>query len=127
MNVILWIVQIALAFLSFSGGAYKIFSFAELAKMPQTAALPRGAWGALGAFEIMCAVLLVVPAAISWRPLLTPVAAAALAVEGLVLSALFARYSLALAATNPLVWTVAIAVMAAFVASGRGMLSVPQS
>ena len=119
MNVLLWIVQIALAFLSFAGGSYKMFSFGELAKMPQTAALPHGAWSALGVFEMVCGVLLVVPAALKWMPEMTPLVAAALAVEAFALAAIFARYSLQLAATNPFVWATGIALAAAFVAYGR--------
>lgn len=119
MNILLWIVQVALAVLSFAGGAYKIFSFEELAKMPATAALPRGGWAALGVFEIVCAILLIIPAATKWKPVLTAHAATALAVESLVLAAMYSRYSLDLIATNPLVWVVVMAVMAAFVAYGR--------
>jgi hypothetical protein len=52
-------------------------------------------------------------------PILTPLAAAVLAVEALSLSVNNARYSLQLAVTNPLVWTLVMAVMAAFVAWGR--------
>ena len=125
MNVLLWVLQILLALLSLAGGAYKIFSFDELAKMPATGALSRGGWGALGAFEMLCAVLLVVPAATKWMPVLTPLAAAALALESLVLAGLYARYSLKLTATNPLVWVVVMAVMAAFVAYGRYALRPP--
>jgi hypothetical protein len=50
---------------------------------------------------------------------LTPLAAAALALESLALAVLHARYSLALTAANPLVWVVAGALIAAFVAYGR--------
>jgi hypothetical protein len=119
MNVLLWFLQIALALLSLAGGAYKVFMFAELAKMPATGALSRGGWVALGVFEMLCAVLLIVPAATKWMPVLTPLAAAALALESLALAAIYARYSLQLTATNPLVWVVVMAVMAAFVAYGR--------
>lgn len=119
MNVLLWLVQIVLAVLSLSGGAYKVLAFDELAKMPATAALPQGVWGALGVFEIVCAVLLILPAALKWKRFLTPLAAAALALESLALAVLYAQYSLQLAATNPLVWVVAMALMAAFVAYGR--------
>lgn len=119
MNILLWIVQVALAVLAFAGGAYKVFSFDQLAQMPATAALPRGGWGALGVFEMVCAVLLIVPAAIRRMPILTPLAAAALALESLALAWLYSRYSLDLAATNPLVWVVVMALMAAFVAYGR--------
>jgi hypothetical protein len=99
-----------------------VFHFEELEKMPQAMALSRGGWGALGVFEMLCAVLLIVPAAVKWRPILTPLAAAALALESLALATLYARYSLALTAANPLVWVVAIALIAAFVAYGRYML-----
>jgi hypothetical protein len=119
MNVLLWIFQFALALLSLGGGAYKVFMFDELAKMPAMGALARGGWGALGVFEMLCAVLLVVPAATNWMPVLTPLAATALAVESLALAGLYARYSLELTATNPLVWVVLMGLMAAFVAYGR--------
>ena len=119
MNVLLWVLQIGLSLFAFSGGAYKIFQFTELAKMPQTAALPQGAWTAFGIFEMVCAVLLIVPMALKWMPALTPLAAAALAVESVVLAAIFARYSLALAATNPLVWVIGMGVVATFIAYGR--------
>ncbi len=117
MNVLLWVVQIALAVLYLAGGAYKTFSFDELAK--QLNALPRSAWGALGVVEMLGAVLLIVPAATKWMPALTPIAAAALALETLAIAAVYARYSLALAATNPLVWALAMGTLAAFVAWGR--------
>jgi hypothetical protein len=123
MNVLLWVLQIALALLSLAGGAYKVFMFDELAKMPAMGALSRGGWGALGVFEMLCAVLLVVPAAAKW--VLTPLAAAALALESLALAGLYARYSLKLTATNPLVWVVLMGLMAAFVAYGRYALRPP--
>jgi len=119
MNVLLWVVQAALTLLSLGGGAYKVFMFDELAKLPAMGALSRGGWGALGVFEMLCAVLLVVPAAANWMPVLTPLAAAALALESLALAGLYARSSLELTATNPLVWVVVMGLMAAFVAYGR--------
>ena len=119
MNVLLWIVQIALAFLSFAGGAFKVFAFKVDPNIPATAALSRGTWSALGVFEVICAVLLIVPAAARWMPKLTPLAAAALALESFALAAMYARYSLAMTATNPLVYVVPMGVMAAFVACGR--------
>jgi hypothetical protein len=82
-------------------------------------ALGSWGWGALGVFEMLCAVLLVVPGVAKWMPVLTPLAAAALALESLALALLYAQYSLAIAATNPLVYVVVMALMAAFVACGR--------
>ena len=125
MNILLWVVQVALALLSLAGGAYKVLMFDELAKMPAMGALSRGGWGALGVFEMLCAVLLVVPAAANRTPALTPLGAAALALESLALAGLYARYSLTLTATNPLVWVVVMGLMAAFVVYGRYALRPP--
>jgi hypothetical protein len=49
-------------------------------------------------------------------PVLTPLAACAIGLETLGLSGLYARHSRKLTAANPLVWSVAMALMAAFVA-----------
>lgn len=114
MNVLLWVLQVALAVLYVAGGWYKTSQPDQLAThMP---ALPRGAWRALGVLEMAGAVLLIVPAAARWMPLLTPLAAAVLALETLGLAALYARYSRKLAATNPLVWAVVMGLLAAFAA-----------
>ncbi|MET0388445.1 MAG: hypothetical protein ABW321_20915 [Polyangiales bacterium] len=115
MNVLLWVLQALLAFLYLSGGAYKLFAFAEVAS--QLTAIPHAGWRALGAFEMVGAVLLIVPAAA------TPLAAAALTVETLAISIVYAQYSLELAATNPLVWSVVMGVLVAFVAYGRARLA----
>jgi hypothetical protein len=123
MNILLWVLQVALALLYLAGGAYKVFSRDELAK--QFAVLPRGGWRALGVLEMLGAVLLVVPAAVPWMPVLTPFAAAVLALETFALCGLYARYSLKLAASNPLVWTVVMGVLVAFVAYGRYALRPP--
>lgn len=119
MNILLWILQLVLALVYFAGGAFKLFSYDELAKVPAGAALSRGAWGALGALEMIGAVLLIVPAAFRWMPSLTPLAAAVLAVETLALACVDARYSLEITVTNPLMWALPIGVAAAFVAYGR--------
>lgn len=121
MNVLLWILQIALALLYLAGGAYKVSSVDELAR--QFALLPRGGWRALGVLEVSGALLLVVPAAVPWMPVLTPLAAAVLALETLGLCVLYARRSLRLAAANPLVWSVGMEVLVAFVAYGRYALA----
>src|SRR5438552_4404662 len=117
MNVLLWVLQIGLALLYLAGGSYKVFTFDQLANRMR--ALSRGGWRALGVLEMLGAVLLVVPAAAQWMPILTPFAAGALALETLALAGLYARYSLKLAATNPMVWAVVMGLLSAFVAYGR--------
>jgi len=117
MNVLLWVIQVALALLYLAGGSYKASKFDALAN--QMRALPRGGWRVLGVLEMVGAVLLIVPAAANWMPILTPLAAAALALETLALAGLYARYSLKLAATNPMVWAAVMGLLVAFVAYGR--------
>lgn len=112
MNVFLWVLQGALALLFLAGGATKVFKVDELARMPAMRALPRSGWRVIGALEMLGGVLLL------W-PDLTPLAAAVLAAEALALAALYARHSLKLAASNPLVWSAAMGLVAAFVAYGR--------
>jgi hypothetical protein len=46
MNILLWILQAALAFLYISGGAYKVFKFDQLANHMHV--LSRGGWRVLG-------------------------------------------------------------------------------
>ena len=119
MNVFLWVVQIALALLSLAGGAYKVFMFDQVASERWYSALPRGGWGTLGAFEMVCGILLIVPAAVNSTSALTPLASAALALEALALAGLYGQYSLELTAANPLVWAVLMALLAATVTYGR--------
>jgi DoxX-like family len=117
MNVLLWVFQVALAFLYLGGGYFKAFKFDELAR--QFTFLPHGGWRALGVLEMFGAVLLIVPAATTWMPVMTLVAAAVLALESLALAGVFARYSLKLTVQNPLVWNLVMGLLAAFVAYGR--------
>jgi len=100
-----------------------VVKFDEIAN--QMAPLSRSGSGAVGVIEMVGAVLLIVPAAAKRMPVLTPLAAAALALESLALAGLYARHSLELAATNPLVWSVAMGLLAAFVAYGRYALRPP--
>lgn len=119
MNILLWVLQGALALLFLSGGAYKVFAFDEVANQPHARWLSRGGWRTLGAIEMVGGVLLVLPAALGRMPGLTPVAAALLALETLFLAGMFARYSRRMVATNPMAWTLVMGLMAAFVAYGR--------
>ena len=123
MNIVLWILQVALAFLYLAGGGFKTFNPDDVAS--QITALPPMGWRVLGVFEVLGAILLIVPAATKWMPMLTPLAATALTIETLALAILYAQYSLKLTATNPLVFAVPMGIMAALVAYGRYVLAPP--
>jgi hypothetical protein len=117
MNIALWILQAALAFLYLAGGAYKTFKSADLvATIP---ALPLVGWKVFGVIEVAGALLLILPPLLGRGQALTPAVAAVLAVETLILAALYARQSLTFSAENPLVWAVAMGVVAALLAYGR--------
>lgn len=117
MNVFLWIIQGALALLHFAGGAYKTFRSEDLVAIVPS--VPLAGWKVFGLIEVAGAVLLILPVLLGRGQTFTPTIAGILAVEALVLAVLYGRQSMALSGENPLVWAVAMAVMAGFLAYGR--------
>ena len=83
--------------------------------VPSFGALPRGAWMALGILELLCTLGLVFPDALHWRPSLTVVAAALLAVESLVFIAVHIKYR----ELTPMILSAVLGLVAAFIAYGR--------
>ena len=120
MNILLWVLQAALAFLYLSGGAYKFFKPEDLTNI---SAITPALWRVLGAIEVVGALLLIIPAAFKIMPSLSTAAACVLAVETLGLAALYASYSLKIAPTNPLIWAAVMGLLVAFVAYGRYALA----
>jgi len=78
-------------------------------------AFPREVWTCIGIFEALCALALVIPAATGKFPILTPVAAACLAVEGILFAGLHYSY----AEHSPMAFSLVLTALAAFVAYGR--------
>ena len=67
MNIMLWVLQIALAFLCISGGLYKITHFEQLqGMMVSLRALPKVLWMFFGGFEALAGLGLVLPALSSY-------------------------------------------------------------
>jgi hypothetical protein len=120
MNILLWVLQVVLAFLCISGGAFQIFKIDELKKnVAAMRALPRGLWAFLGAFGCLGGLALILPGAIGVWPGLTAIAAAAVAAQSGFISALYVRYG----DRAPLPYAVTMAVLAALIAVGRFVLS----
>ena len=116
MNLVLWVAQVVLALLSVSGGAFQIFKFDELKEgVAAMRELPQGLWAFFGAFGILAGVCLVVPAVTKVMPVLTPIAAAGMAVHSVVLTALYLYFG----DRAPIGFTIAMTIMAVFVAYGR--------
>lgn len=116
MNILLWILQALTALLYVASGVMKVFLFDKVSKdVPSFGALPRQAWLALGIVELVCTVGLIVPAVLHWRPVLTVVAAAVLAVESLV----FIWVHVQLGEIAPIIFSAVLGLTMAFIAYGR--------
>ena len=116
MHIVLWVLQVLAALLYAASGVMKVFLFDKVSKdVPSFGALPRGAWTVLGILELICAVGLIVPAALRWQPVLTVVAASILAVESLVFIAVHFRYR----EITPIVMSAVLGLVMTFVAYGR--------
>jgi len=119
MHILLWVLQVLAALLYAASGVMKVFLFDKVsADVPSFGALPRGAWMVLGILELVCAVLLVGPAAFHWLPLLTVLAAAILAIESLVFIGVHVKYN----EITPIVMSAVLGIAMAFVAYGRMVL-----
>jgi uncharacterized membrane protein YphA (DoxX/SURF4 family) len=119
MNILLWILQILAALLYGASGVMKVFMFDQVSgEVPSFGALPREAWMALGVLELVCVVGLILPAALRWRPMLTVVAAAALAAESLIFIGAHVRY----AETGSIIMSAVLGLLMAFIAYGRAVL-----
>jgi len=120
MNTLLWILQGLAALLYGSSAVMKLFMFEKISHdVPSFGALPRNAWTALGALELVCTSGLVLPGAFHWEPRLTIVAATLLAVESLVFIRVHLRYK----ETAPVIMSAVLGLLMAFVAYGRWVLS----
>jgi uncharacterized membrane protein YphA (DoxX/SURF4 family) len=119
MHILLWVLQVLAALLYGASGVMKVFMFEKISQDVRSfGALPREGWMALGILELVCAVGLIVPAAFHWKPALTVVAAAVLAVESLVFIAVHARYR----EVTPIIMSGVLGLLMAFIAYGRMVL-----
>ena len=116
MNILLWVLQALGALVYGASGVMKTFMFEQVSQdVPSFGALPREAWLALGILELVCTIGLIVPAAFHWRPQLTVLAAALLAVESLVFIWVHVQYD----EMAPIVMSAVLGLVMAFIAYGR--------
>ena len=119
MNTLLWVLQVLAALLYGASGVMKVFMFDKASEgVPSFGALPREAWTALGILELVCAVGLIVPAAVHWQPALTVAAATVLAVESLVFIWVHVQYR----EIPPIIMSAVLGLLMAFIAYGRMVL-----
>ena len=119
MNTFLWVLQILAALVYGASGVMKVFMFDSISgEVPSFGALPREAWMALGIVELICAVGLIVPGALGWRPRLTVVAAAILALESIVFIGVHVQYR----EVGSIVMSVVLGLVMAFIAYARAVV-----
>ena len=115
-NVILWILQIVLAWFCIAGGLYQIFKFDQLQAMAASMReLPQGLWIFLGACSVVGGLGLLLPGAAKVKPILTAYAAAAVAVESALISGIYVHFG----DHAPLNFSLVMTVIAAVIAYGR--------
>jgi formate-dependent nitrite reductase membrane component NrfD len=121
MNILLWILQVLVAWFCVVGAVWRFLNYDQAAKgIVSVQALSYGTWNAIGVFEIGCSLGLILPGAFKVKPSLTPIAAACLAVELLLVTGLHVHYfGFQFQATNPAAWSFTLAILSAFVAYGR--------
>ena len=119
MNTLLWVLQVLGALMYAASGVMKVFMFDKISQdVPAFGALPRNVWLALGGVELVCVVGLILPGALHWRPTLTVLAAAVLAIESLVFIGVHVKYG----EVAPIVMSAMLGVLMAFIAYGRMVL-----
>jgi len=119
MNRLLWILQVLAALVYGASGVMKLFMFDSIsAEVPSFGALPREAWMALGVLELACVAGLILPAAQRWRPRLTVLAAAVLALESLLFIWVHVQYD----ELPAIAMSAVLGLVMAFIAYGRAVL-----
>jgi uncharacterized membrane protein len=119
MNILLWVLQVVAALMFGASGVMKVFMFDKVSQdVPSFGAMPRNAWMTLGVLELACAVGLIVPAALDWRPALTAAAAAVLAIESLLFIWVHMKYR----EITPTILSAVLGLLMAFIAYGRMVL-----
>jgi hypothetical protein len=119
MNILLWILQILLALHTVMGAVWK-FSHSAEQTMPSLKAIPHGVWLAMSVFELLCSLALILPAFNKPLAILAPIAAACVAAEMLLFSALHV-YS-GKGKNGPMIYWLVVAAICAFIAYGRFVL-----
>ncbi len=119
MNILLWILQVMLAWLSIAGGFFQIFKIEDLQRtVAAMRELPTSLWAVFGAIGILAGLGLILPGAINVQPGITPYAAAIMAVESIIIAGLYIYFG----DKAPLPFVIVMAVLGAFIAYGRFVL-----
>jgi hypothetical protein len=113
MNIVLWVLQVALAFYYLMGGVYQVNNYGKLSKaVAYLRALPKPFWILMGVLQALFAVAMVVPQ-------LSPIGAACLAAQALLVCGMQLKYG----SFASILWVALPGALVAFVAYGRFVLA----
>ena len=115
MNIALWVMQVLLAMHTAMGAIWK-FSNSEQTT-PSLSALPHGVWLGMSVLELVLSVALILPAVNKSLGKLAPIAAAAVAVEMLAMSAV--HLSSGASSHGQMIYWLVVAAFCGFLAYGR--------
>jgi hypothetical protein len=116
MNIFLWVLQIILALHTVMGAVWK-FSHSAEQTIPSLKAIPSSVWLAMGVLELICGLVLILPAFSGSLAILAPVAAFFIAAEMLLFCGLHAAFGDV--NYGPIVYWLVVAAICAFIAFGR--------
>jgi hypothetical protein len=119
LNILLWVLQILLAFHTAVGALWK-FSHSPEQTMPSLAAIPEGVWLAMSVLELLCCLALFLPAFSKSLGKWVPVAASFIVAEMLFVNVVH-LYS-GDANRGPIIYWFVVAAVSAFIAYGRFVL-----
>jgi hypothetical protein len=118
VNGFLWVLQILLALHTLMGAVWKVANTEQ--QVPSLKAIPHGGWLALSAFEVLCAVALILPSFNKPLAILAPIAALGIAAEMGLFTAVHLRSGDP--SRGPMMYWLVVALVCAFVAYGRFVL-----
>lgn len=118
MNILLWILQVLLALHTIMGALWKFSNTAEA--VTSLKMIPQGAWMALSAFELLCALFLILPGFYKPVAKFLPLAALGIAAEMILFCGL--HIASGEADKSPMIYWGIVAVFAAFITYGRKVL-----
>jgi len=121
MNILLWVLQVALALHTIAGAVWK-FSHSPEQTMPSLSVIPGGVWLAMSVLEILCAIALILPVLSKPLGIAAPIAAIIIAAEMLLFCGVHI-FSGNISNAGPMIYWLVVAAVCAFIAYGRLVLS----
>jgi hypothetical protein len=115
MNVLLWVLQLALALHTAAGAMFKLAKSEQT--VPSLHALPHAVWTGMAVVDALCVLALIVPVFRRRLGVLAPVAAVFIAAEMLLITGV--HFASGAGANEQVTYWLVVAAVCAFIAYGR--------